>query len=219
MIGRWADLTAFSFYATKTMTTGEGGMLVTENESWAMRAQSMSLHGISRDAWKRYSAEGSWYYEILAAGFKYNMTDIAAALGLVQLRRLDEMNERRAAIARRYTAALGDLAELELPSARPDRSTSWHLYIVRLNLDRLRCDRSQFIEALNREEIGTSVHFIPLHLHPYYRDTYGHRPSDFPVAFREYQRAISLPIYSRMTDDDVDRVTDAVCRTIDRNRR
>ncbi|HAL26096.1 MAG TPA: UDP-4-amino-4,6-dideoxy-N-acetyl-beta-L-altrosamine transaminase [Chloroflexi bacterium] len=217
-IGRWADLTAFSFYATKPLTTGEGGMLVTDNESWARRAQSMSLHGVSHDAWKRYSAEGSWYYEITAPGFKYNMTDIAAALGLVQLRRLSEMTARRASIADRYTAALGSLAELEVPSAYPDRSTSWHLYIVRLRLDRLRCDRNQFIDALSREHVGTSVHFIPLHLHPYYRETYGYGPDDFPVAYREYQRVVSLPIYSRMTNADVDRVIEAITRIVAQNR-
>lgn len=216
-IGRWADITAFSFYATKTLTTGEGGMLVTENESWARRAQSMSLHGISHDAWKRYTAAGSWYYEITAPGFKYNMTDIAAALGLVQLRRLGEMNERRASIARRYTMALGTFAELEVPSVRADRSTSWHLYVLRLNLDRLRCDRNRFVDALAREHVGASVHFIPLHLHPYYRETYGYKPNDFPVAYREYQRVISLPIYSRMSNADVDRVIEVVTRIVAQN--
>jgi perosamine synthetase len=217
-IGCWADVTAFSFYPTKPMTTGEGGMLVTENEAWARRAQSMSLHGLSRDAWNRYSAEGAWYYEIRAAGFKYNMTDIAAALGLVQLRRLDDMNRRRAAIAGRYTAALEGFAELEVPRTRPDRSTSWHLYILRLDLEKLRCDRAEFIKALDQEQVSTSVHFIPLHLHPYYRQTYGYRPTDFPVAYREYQRVVSLPIYSRMTDEDVDRVIDAVIRIVAANR-
>jgi perosamine synthetase len=200
------------------MTTGEGGMLVTDNEAWARRAQSMSLHGLSRDAWNRYSAEGAWYYEIRAAGFKYNMTDIAAALGLVQLRRLDDMNRRRAAIAGRYTAALEGCAELEVPRTRPDRSTSWHLYILRLDLEKLRCDRAEFIKALDQEQVSTSVHFIPLHLHPYYRQTYGYRPTDFPVAYREYQRVVSLPIYSRMTDEDVDRVVDAVIRIVAANR-
>jgi dTDP-4-amino-4,6-dideoxygalactose transaminase len=218
-IGCWADVTAFSFYPTKPLTTGEGGMLVTENESWATRAQRMSLHGVSRDAWNRYGAEGTWYYEIIAPGFKYNMTDIAAALGLVQLRRLDEMNRRRASIAEQYTAALESFAELEVPSIRADRSTSWHLYILRLNLDRLRCDRAEFIDALDQEQVGTSVHFIPLHRHPYYRDTYGYTPSEFPVADREYQRVVSLPIYSRMTDEDVDRVIGAIGRIVAANRR
>jgi dTDP-4-amino-4,6-dideoxygalactose transaminase len=218
-IGSWADVTAFSFYATKAMTTGEGGMLVTANESWARRAQSMSLHGLSRDAWNRYSAEGAWYYEIMAPGFKYNMTDIAAALGLVQLRRLDQMNERRASIARRYTAALNGFAELEVPEIRADRSSSWHLYILRLNLEQLRCDRAGFIEALDQERVSASVHFIPLHLHPYYRETFGYRPTDFPVAYREYQRVVSLPIYSRMSDDDVHHVIGAVTRVVAANRR
>jgi dTDP-4-amino-4,6-dideoxygalactose transaminase len=218
-IGCWADVTAFSFYATKAMTTGEGGMLVTANESWARRAQSMSLHGLSHDAWNRYSAQGAWYYEIMAPGFKYNMTDIAAALGLVQLRRLDQMNERRASIARRYTAAFNGLAELEVPEIRADRSSSWHLYILRLNLEQLRCDRAGFIEALDQERVSASVHFIPLHLHPYYRETFGYGPTDFPVAYREYQRVVSLPIYSRMTDEDVHHVIGAVTRVVAANRR
>lgn len=215
-IGRWADLTAFSFYATKTLTTGEGGMLVTDEPRWAERAEMLALHGISRDAWKRYTAEGSWYYEVLAPGFKYNMSDLAAALGLVQLGRLGAMNARRAAIAAAYAAAFADLPELEVPVVAPDRTTSWHLYILRLQLDRLRCDRAEFIRALAAENVGASVHFIPLHVHPYYRDTYGYRPEDFPIADREYRRAISLPIYSRMAERDVAEVIGAVRRIVGR---
>ncbi|MDQ2914204.1 MAG: DegT/DnrJ/EryC1/StrS aminotransferase family protein [Chloroflexota bacterium] len=213
-IGRWADLTAFSFYVTKSLATGEGGMLVTGNTEWAERARLMSLHGIGKDAWKRYSAEGSWYYEVEAAGFKYNMTDIAAALGVAQLGRLEEMYARRAAIASRYTEAFAELPELEVPSVRADRTTSWHLYVLRLHLDRLRCDRAQFIQSLAGDGVGVSVHFIPLHLHPYYRDAYGHVPDDFPVANREYHRALSLPIYSRMSDSDVNRVIAAVEKSV-----
>jgi perosamine synthetase len=218
-VGQLADMTAFSFYATKTLTTGEGGMLVTDDESRAEHARMMSLHGLSRDAWRRYMAAGSWYYEVVAAGFKYNMTDLAAALGLVQLRRLHEMQERRARIARRYEEALSDVAELELPRVPADRSTSWHLYIIRLELERLGCDRAAFVDALAAAGIGVSVHFIPLHLHPFYRDTFNYAPEDFPVALREYSRAISLPVYSKMTDGDVDRVIAAVLRTVRVNRR
>jgi perosamine synthetase len=218
-IGGWADVTAFSFYATKTLTTGEGGMLVTDNPTWAERARSMALHGLSRDAWKRYTAEGSWYYEIVAPGFKYNMTDIAAALGLAQLRRVEDMHRRRAAIARRYTEAFSDVAELELPTVRPNRTSAWHLYILRLRLDQLGCDRATFVRELCAANIGASVHFIPLHLHPYYRDTYGYRPEDFPVAYAEYQRAVSLPIYSRMCEQDVDDVIAAVTRIVAAYRR
>jgi dTDP-4-amino-4,6-dideoxygalactose transaminase len=218
-IGRWADLTAFSFYATKTLTTGEGGMLVTDCADWADRAATMALHGITRDAWKRYTAEGSWFYEVVAAGFKYNMTDISAALGLAQLRRLDAMNRRRAAIAARYSQAFAHIPELELPVVAEDRTTAWHLYILRLNLERLACDRAEFIRDLTHANIGASVHFIPLHLHPYYRDAHGYVPEDFPIAYGEYLRAISVPIYSRMTDQDVDDVVCAVRQIVDQHRR
>jgi len=218
-IGRWADLTAFSFYATKPLTTAEGGMLVTNTPAWAERAQLMALHGISHDAWKRYTAEGSWYYEIHAPGFKYNMTDLAAALGLAQLQRLQAMTDRRAAIAAAYNAAFADLAEVETPTLLADRSTSWHLYILRLHLDQLTIDRGAFVQALKDQEVATSVHFIPLHVHPFYRETYGFAPADFPVAWSEYQRAISLPIYSRMTDEQIRAVIDAVRRIVQANRR
>ena len=219
LIGTWADLTAFSFYVTKTMSTGEGGMLVTENDAWAERARIMSLHGISHDAWKRYTAEGTWRYEVVAPGFKYNMTDLAAALGAVQLGRLDAMSSRRNAIARRYTDAFAEDSALEPPIVLAERTTSWQLYILRLRLEALRIDRAAFIDALRQRGIGTSVHFIPLHLHPYWRETYRLRPEDFPVATREYERVVSLPIYSAMTDADAAAVIDAVRDVVRANRR
>ena len=219
LIGTWADLTAFSFYVTKTMSTGEGGMLVTENDAWAERARIMSLHGISHDAWKRYTAEGTWRYEVVAPGFKYNMTDLAAALGAVQLGRLDAMSSRRNAIARRYTDAFAEDSALEPPIVLAERTTSWQLYILRLRLEALRIDRAAFIDALRQRGIGTSVHFIPLHLHPYWRETYRLRPEDFPVATREYERVVSLPIYSAMTDADAEAVIDAVRDVVRANRR
>jgi dTDP-4-amino-4,6-dideoxygalactose transaminase len=200
----------FSFYATKTITTGEGGMLCTDDEALAERCRVMALHGISKDAWKRYTAEGSWYYEIIAPGFKYNMTDIAAAMGLAQLAKAERMAQRRRDIARQYNAAFGDMPELQLPADRADCRHAWHLYVLRLNLARLTIDRGEFIAELKQRNIGVSVHFIPLHLHPYYRDTYGYQPHDFPVAFGEYQRVISLPIYSKMRDEDVTDVIRAV---------
>jgi len=219
MIGSLNDFSCFSFYATKTITTGEGGMICTSDEAWAERCRIMALHGISKDAWKRYTAEGSWYYEIIAPGYKYNMTDIAAAMGLAQLRKATHMWQRRRAIAQRYHEAFGVVPELQIPSDRPDCQHAWHLYMLRLHLDRLRLDRAQFVEELRRRHIGTSVHFIPLHLHPYYRTTYGYRPEDFPVAYREYQREISLPIYSKMSDADVEDVVAAVLDIIDEHRR
>lgn len=185
-------------------------MICTNDDAWAERCRIMALHGISKDAWKRYTAEGSWYYEIIAPGFKYNMTDIAAAMGLVQLRKAQAMWQRRRAIAQRYNAAFSGHSALEIPADRSDCQHAWHLYMLRLNLDHLSIDRTTFIEVLKARKIGTSVHFIPLHLHPYYRDLYGFAPEDFPVAYREFQREISLPIYSKMSDEDVQDVIEAV---------
>jgi len=209
LAGTIATIGAFSFYATKTITTGEGGMLVTNDAAIADRVRLMSLHGISRDAWNRYTAAGSWYYEIEDAGFKYNMTDIAAALGLAQLSRARELLSARRQLAADYavrlaSSSIGDL--LELPADAPDGSHAWHLYIVRLALERLRLDRGQVIEGLRALGIGSSVHFIPLHLHPYYRREWGYAASDLPVATREYERVISLPLWPGMSGADVDRV-------------
>jgi dTDP-4-amino-4,6-dideoxygalactose transaminase len=179
----------------------------------------MALHGISKDAWKRYTAEGSWYYEIVAPGFKYNMTDIAAAMGLAQLKKADRMLARRTDIAQKYTEAFAALPELQTPADRADVSHAWHLYMLRLNLERLTIDRARFAEELRARNLGISVHFIPLHIHPYYRDLYGLRPEDFPVAYREYLREISLPVYSRMNDRDVQDVIDAVTDIVVHHRR
>ena len=213
MIGTLGDVTCFSFYATKNITTGEGGMITTENEEYADRMRIMSLHGISKDAWKRYTAEGSWYYEVIAPGYKYNLTDIAAGLGVAQLRKADAFLKRRKQIADRYHEAFQELNELDLPLAvegKEGTTHSWHLYVIRLNLQRLQIDRNKFIEELKRKGIGTSVHFIPLHIHPYYRETYGYKPEDFPVAYETYKRIISLPIYAKMSDGDAQRVVEAV---------
>lgn len=219
MVGTIGDATCFSFYATKTVTTGEGGMIATAHADWADRCRIMSLHGISRDAWKRYTQEGSWYYEIVAPGFKYNMTDVAAAMGVVQLRKAARMLGRRAGIAVRYGKAFAEQPELETPWVSPDVQHAWQLYLLRLRLDRLAIDRARFIEELKARNIGASVHFIPLHLHPYYRETYGYRPEDFPVAHAEYQRVVSLPIYSRMTPRDVESVIHAVLDIVQRHRK
>jgi dTDP-4-amino-4,6-dideoxygalactose transaminase len=210
MIGSLSQFTCFSFYATKTIATGEGGMICTDDDRWAERCRIMALHGISKDAWKRYTAEGSWYYEIIAPGYKYNLTDVAAGMGLAQLRKAERMWQRRREIARRYDEAFSILPELQVPYNRSDCQHAWHLYMLRLNREQLRLDRAEFVEELKRRNIGASVHFIPLHLHPYYRATYGYRPEDFPVAYREYQREVSLPIYSKMSDEDVQDVIDAV---------
>lgn len=215
LIGALSDFTAFSFYATKTLATAEGGMITTNNDQWADRCRVMSLHGISKDAWKRYTSEGSWYYEIVAPGFKYNMTDVAAAMGLVQLSKLEQMNQRRQEIARQYDDAFGMNGALETPYTAPYSTHPYHLYILRLNLPTLRIDRDAFINHLYESNIGVSVHWIPLHMHPYYQETYGYRPKDFPVAYGEYQRIISLPIYSAMSDQDVVDVIAAVTQIVD----
>jgi len=209
----------FSFYATKSITTGEGGMITTDDEVLAERCRIMSLHGISKDAWKRYTAEGSWYYEIIAPGYKYNMTDIASSMGLAQLRKAENMWRRRKEIAGQYTRAFSQCPALEVPAIRPEIQHAWHLYMLRLNLEQLKIDRARFIEELKRRNIGASVHFIPLHLHPYYRETYGYQPEDFPVAYREYQREVSLPIYSKMNEQDGDDVIEAVVDIVKRYRR
>ena len=219
MIGTISDFTAFSFYATKTLATGEGGMLTTANPEFAERASMMALHGISRDAWKRYSAEGSWYYEVLQAGYKYNMTDIAAALGLHQLARSQWLLERRRSIAQRYTEAFSQWPEVEPPPNPAHVEHAWHLYLLRLRPERLTITRDAFIQALTKANIGTSVHFIPLHLHPFYRDTYHLQAEDFPAALHAYQRVISLPIYPAMADEDVEDVIAAIEQIIAEHRK
>jgi dTDP-4-amino-4,6-dideoxygalactose transaminase len=215
-IGSNSEATAFSFYATKTITTGEGGMFVTNNENCARRAALMRLHGISGDAWKRYSREGSWYYNVIEAGFKMNMPDILAAIGLAQLRKADRFHHRRQEIASRYLNLLSPVEELEMPPLADGHS--WHLFIVRLRSAYLSRSRREFIEDLKHAGIGTSVHFIPLHMHPYYRSHYGHKKGDFPNAENAYERAISLPIYPDMSDGDVEYVANAVKRIVETNR-
>lgn len=207
---RVPHIVAFSFYATKTLTTAEGGMITTDDDALAERCRIMGLHGISKDAWKRYTAEGSWYYEIIAPGFKYNMTDVAAAMGLAQLHKANTMTARRTEIAHQYNAAFAVHHALQTPADAAFGSHAWHLYMLRLNTDRLAIDRATFIEQLKVHHIGSSVHFIPLHIHPYYRENYGYKAGDFPVAYGEYSREISLPIYSKMSDRDVDDVIAAV---------
>jgi dTDP-4-amino-4,6-dideoxygalactose transaminase len=219
MVGSIGDLTAFSFYATKPLATGEGGMLTTANAHYAERVAIMALHGISHDAWKRYRSEGSWYYEVLQAGYKYNLTDVAAAIGLHQLDRSAWLLERRRAIAKRYTEVFSQWPEIETPPEPMHIEHAWHLYMLRLCPERLKITRADFIEALKAAKIGTSVHFIPLHLHPFYRNTYQMTPTDFPAALEAYQRAVSLPIYPGMTDEDVEDVISAVEQIIEDYRR
>ncbi|HEY5910150.1 MAG TPA: DegT/DnrJ/EryC1/StrS family aminotransferase [Verrucomicrobiae bacterium] len=211
-VGTDAAISCYSFYANKTITTGEGGMACTNSEAYADRMRIMSLHGISRDAWKRYTAEGSWYYEIVAPGYKYNLTDVAAAIGVHQLRKADRLHQRRKQLAALYSDLLAEVEELILPGVMPNRIHSWHLYSVRLKLDGCGIDRAGVISEMKQAGIGTSVHWMPLHLHPYYRDALGCKPSDCPCAASIYPELISLPLYPDMTTQDVE----YVCRTLKR---
>lgn len=211
-------LAAFSFYATKNLTTAEGGML-TGPIDVLERARMWSLHGMSRDAWKRYRADGSWHYEVVLPGYKCNMTDLQAAIGLHQLRKLSTFQARRREIVRRYSEAFRSRPELRPPTERAEVDHAWHLYALRLNLETLTVDRARFIEELGARGVGASVHFIPIHLHPYYRAKYGFRPDDFPIAYAEYGRLVSLPLHTRMTDADADYVIQAVLDIVTRHRR
>ena len=216
-VGASALISCFSFYANKTITTGEGGMACTNDDALADRMRCMSLHGISKDAWKRFTAAGSWYYEILAPGFKYNLTDIASSIGLHQLRKADRLHKQRTAWAEGLTQRLKSVEELILPTVQPNRIHSWHLYPVRLKLDRLKIDRSQFITELKERGIGTSVHWMPLHMHPYYREKYGYKPEDLPVAGALFPEIMSLPLYPDLTEPQVDYICGEIKSVIARH--
>ncbi len=219
-IGTISDLTAFSFYATKTITTGEGGMLTTNNDAYAERATKMRLHGIGGDAWKRYSREGTWFYEVLHAGYKLNLCDLLGALGLAQLHKCDDFWEQRRRIARMYSEQLARIEELEVPSdGAAFGEHSWHLYILRIKSDSLSINRNEVIEELRKAGVGTSVHFIPLHLHPFYSHYYGYQRGDFPNAEDAFSRCISLPIYPGLRDEQVVRIIGSVQQIAKRNRR
>jgi dTDP-4-amino-4,6-dideoxygalactose transaminase len=210
-----SDATVYSFYVTKTLATGEGGMVVTRRPEIAARCRVMRLHGISRDAFDRYSSRTpSWYYEVVAPGFKYNMSDIAASLGIHQLKKVYAFQKRRAEIAMIYNQAFAELPIIVPPQAPTGEMHAWHLYILRLK-EGAPIQRDHFIELMAEAGIGCSVHFIPLHLHPYWRDRYNYQPHDFPNSFETYQAAVSLPIYTRMTDADVERVVVTVRSILD----
>jgi dTDP-4-amino-4,6-dideoxygalactose transaminase len=209
MVGSFADVTAFSFYANKNLSTGEGGMVTTEDDALAARMRVLSLHGMDRDAWKRYTSEGSWFYEVVEPGYKYNLTDLQASLGLHQLAKLEAALAVREEYARRYDAAFDDLP-LDRPTTLPGRRNALHLYPILLRLDELRINRAQFVDQMRARMIGTSVHFIPVHMHPYYQRRFGYRPGDFPVAEAAFERIVSLPLYPRMDERDVADVIAAV---------
>jgi dTDP-4-amino-4,6-dideoxygalactose transaminase len=209
-IGTLSPMTAFSFYATKTLATGEGGMVTTDDDALADRVRMMRLHGMSRDAWKRYRADGNWRYEILEAGYKCNLTDIQAALGLVQLARCKEMWRSRARIAQKYTHALALMEAYHALPVASDVQHAWHLYVILVDPSKLRIHRDQVIEELRERGIGTAVHFIPLHLHRYYREKWGYRTGEFPIAEEYFDRCISLPIYPGMTEEDINQVIEGL---------
>jgi dTDP-4-amino-4,6-dideoxygalactose transaminase len=218
-VGTLGDVACFSFYATKTITTGEGGMVTTDVDAYADRIRMMSLHGISRDGWTRYTASGSWCYDILEAGFKCNLTDLAAAIGVEQLKKCHHFHDQRRRIADLYDEGFADLPEIQRPARYPDAEHAWHLYVIQLNLERLRIGRAEFIDALKRLNIGCSVHFIPLHQHSYYRRAFGYTAADFPNAAAAYDRIVSLPIFPGMETGDVTDVIDAVNTTVAQHRR
>ncbi len=213
-----SEVTCFSFYANKTITTGEGGMAVTGDADLARRMRSLSLHGLSNDAWGRFEAQGAWDYRILAAGYKYNLTDLAAAIGIHQLARAEEMRREREAVAAAYDERFADLGQLELPPRHADRVHAWHVYQVKLRPEALQIDRGAFLAELGERGIGTSVHYRPLHLHPLY-ERRGWRGEDLPVASEVWRRTLSLPIFPGMRDDEVDAVAGAVTELVHRFRR
>ncbi len=214
-----ANVTCFSFYANKTITTGEGGMAVTDDSGLAERMRRMSLHGLSHDAWGRYANGGNWDYQIIAPGFKYNLTDVAASIGIHQLARAEEMRRQREDVARFYLEALADVEEIELPPEDSNRIHAWHLFPIRLRLEHLSLDRNALIEELKRTGVGCSVHWRPLHLHPYYRDTFGWKPRDFPIATVMWERLISLPVFPAIRKDELAHVARTLKSICERFRR
>lgn len=217
LIGKKGDCASFSFYATKNICTGEGGMLTTNRDDIAEKARVMSLHGMSKAAWNRYGKGGSWRYDIEYPGFKYNMFDIQAALAKTQMDKLDFMQARRKEIVKAYNEAFNRLDGVKIPIERQYTTHSWHLYILRLELDKLTIDRDKFIELMGEDNIGTSVHFIPVHLMSFYRNNYGCKEGDLPLTEKYFDSIVSLPLYPKMTDRDVKDVIDVVMSIINSN--
>ncbi len=213
-IGNIGDLTAFSFYATKNVVTGEGGMITTNNDEWARRLRVLRLHGLSKDAWKRYSAEGFTPYDILYPGYKYNMMDIQAALGIYQLKRVEKNLKIREKYFRMYNQAFTEIPEIETPSEEEHIRHARHLYTILLRLERLNCGRNQFAVALQAENIGIGIHFLALHLSSYYKKRFGFKRGDFPNAEYISDRTISLPLSTKLTEEDINDVIEAVRKVI-----
>lgn len=214
LIGKKGDCASFSFYATKNICTGEGGMLTTNSQDIAEKARVMSTHGMSKAAWNRYGKGGSWRYDIEYPGHKYNMFDIQAALAKTQMNKLSAMQDRRKEIVKKYKEGFSRVDGIILPPEADYTTHSWHLYVVRLELDKLTIDRDKFIELMGEANIGTSVHFIPVHLMSYYRENFGYKEGDFPIAESYFDTILSLPLYPKMTDEDVQDVINAVTHII-----
>lgn len=205
-IGTLGDLTCFSFYATKNITTGEGGIVTTNNKELSEQIRLLSLHGISKDAWKRYSVTGDWFYQIMYPGYKYNMMDIQASIGIHQMKKIKKMQRRREEIANRYKEEFQKIPEIIIQDVKKYAYHSWHLFPIQINTNMIKINRDEFIEKLKENNIGVSVHFIPIHLHPYYKEQFGFKTGDFPISEKIYEQILSLPLYSRMSDKDVDDV-------------
>ena len=218
-VGTIGDITCFSFYATKNFTTAEGGMITTADDALAEKIAIASLHGMNKDAWKRYDKSGSWFYEIHDMGFKYNLSDVHAAIGLAQLKRADDFMRRRAEIASAYNQAFRAVECIQAAYSEPGIEHAWHLYVLRLRPELLKVGRNQFVETLRERGVGCSVHCIPLHTMHYYQRSYGYRDGDFPIAEDIYSRCLSLPIYAAMSDDDVNYVIETVLALVRENRR
>lgn len=218
-IGTLGDITCFSFYATKNITTGEGGMAVTANPLYAEKIRKLSLHGINVDAWNRYGTKGSWFYEVSDAGYKYNMSDILASIGTIQMKKAEMMLEKRTHIANTYTNKLSNISSINLPKSNIENRHAWHLYVIQIKPEQLNINREQFIDKLKDYNIGSSVHFIPLHRHPYYQSKFRYSPKEFPNSESIYNRSISLPIYPKMTETDVNYVIQAVKHIVSTNKK
>lgn len=219
IVGGIGDATVFSFYATKTLTTGEGGMITTNDDNIADNMQIKRLHGMNRDAWKRYGNTGSWEYDVTMLGYKYNMTDITASIGIHQLKKVNLFRDKRECIAQRYTDAFSKIDEIEPPFVADNIQHSWHLYIIKLDIDNLSISRNDFINELRENKINTSVHFKPLHMFSYFKNKYGYKNTDFPNASFLFDRIVSLPIYPSMTEEDINYVIDKVTQIVSGNRK
>jgi len=218
-IGGFSDTTNFSFYATKNLTTGEGGAVATNNDEIAEKIGSLRLHGMSKDAWQRHTFTGSWYYEIIELGYKYNMSDIQASIGIHQLDKLEDFLKKRERIAKKYSKAFGEMDEIIIPHVKENIRHAWHLYPIQVNTECLKIDRNQFIQELTDENIGSSVHFLPVHLHPYYRNKFKYKRGDFPKAEYAYDHIISLPLYTKITEEELEIVIKCVKKIVKKKRR